>query len=655
MIQRFLYFLVVLLASAACQAQWPEEGRKDAGGESPPVRVTPEVPPLVLSPLPTFTAPKTVSVATLNDLFLGGVFENRIFGSTEPRHLGVDFVLAAGSPVQAIASGMILPPPVSGRRCEYGSAVAVWSKFQNGIDFVTIYGHLSNRANFEPSPPRVIYRGETVGYSAFGAEAFGDDESCDENREVLGEYTHIGIRLGAPATNNDGNLVWNYPDRAKNGEDVDIDAESVNHGGKFTEPVEFANCHGTHVGIGPDPSYPPGTYETITRAYCERGGFATLGASIDAGLGNGLTNWNGTWCQQFSRDENSLEDSIALCLNASHDAVFASLYPIWSAYSKPEFGTILGEPQSDTLPTGDAGMNYKQRFKNGTMFTDENGKYAVMNDNTVVIIEETDSTESSSSSSSSTHVSSSTSASAASSSFFAISSSAWIPSKEYPSSSSSSTISYSSSTSRTDENSSHTNQSSSEELEFSSSSTAASSSSSSRAASNSSSGPDPNETDPPYTECGRYGFNQIVNGEFRIPPLDCGWSLENPLQGAHAEQVFDANNEARARIWTTTPLDPWRAQLKQYVQVFAGAHYLFRFRAKADHADRFIVQLMKEDSPWTNYGLWIDTEVPAGIEQEFSVAFTATTSDSFARLAFQFGQTSTGFTIDKIWLEEIVQ
>jgi hypothetical protein len=131
--------------------------------------------------------------------------------------------------------------------------------------------------------------------------------------------------------------------------------------------------------------------------------------------------------------------------------------------------------------------------------------------------------------------------------------------------------------------------------------------------------------------------------------------LENALGGGHAEQSCDATGECRARVWTTTPLDPWRTQIKTYVRVLAGRHYVFRMKVRAENmADRFIVQLMKEDSPWQNYGLWIDTEIPAGIEQTFNIPFIARTNDDYARLTFQFGQTSTVFTIDKVWLEEVL-
>ncbi|MFH0928424.1 MAG: M23 family metallopeptidase, partial [bacterium] len=196
------------------------------------------------------------------DLFGLGLYNHREFGCCSPRHLGVDLLARAGTPVKALAPGVILPSPISGPHCQYGYVVVVWTKLDDGAEEVTVYGHLSGRSGERPKLSGTVGQGEILGYIGHSGGVSPAGERCgedDENGDGT-EHLHLGMRYGPPKVDANGNYVWTYYGYAGNGEDVDFDASGEAHGGWFTDPLAWALSHaptadpGSYWGTGPGSS-----------------------------------------------------------------------------------------------------------------------------------------------------------------------------------------------------------------------------------------------------------------------------------------------------------------------------------------------------------------------------------------------------------------
>ncbi len=112
-----------------------------------------------------------------DSIVAGGYLETRPFYSTDafakegnngPEyrtvHLGTDFWVAAGTPIHAIADGVVLSVFNNDHHKDYGPTIILRHELDNGDHFFTLYGHLSKTSLELFAPGDYLSKGQLLAY-----------------------------------------------------------------------------------------------------------------------------------------------------------------------------------------------------------------------------------------------------------------------------------------------------------------------------------------------------------------------------------------------------------------------------------------------------------------------------------------------------------
>ncbi|MDF1698205.1 MAG: aminotransferase class III-fold pyridoxal phosphate-dependent enzyme [Saprospiraceae bacterium] len=92
----------------------------------------------------------------------------KIEGNNGPQwrtmHLGTDFWMEAGTPVQSFCDGEIIAIHNNDNPCDYGPTVIVEHKLDSGLTFYTLYGHLNLLSLEHCKIGQKVKRGETIAW-----------------------------------------------------------------------------------------------------------------------------------------------------------------------------------------------------------------------------------------------------------------------------------------------------------------------------------------------------------------------------------------------------------------------------------------------------------------------------------------------------------
>ncbi len=104
----------------------------------------------------------------------------------------------------------------------------------------------------------------------------------------------------------------------------------------------------------------------------------------------------------------------------------------------------------------------------------------------------------------------------------------------------------------------------------------------------------------------------------------------------------------KSDIQVNSPVNYYEVELKQLVSVVSGGLYHISFYVRADTQTPFKLEMIKDTSPWNNYGLWKEL-VARTSWQKYQYVFSPNSSDGFARLTFMLGS-----HIGHIYFDEVV-
>ncbi len=108
----------------------------------------------------------------------------------------------------------------------------------------------------------------------------------------------------------------------------------------------------------------------------------------------------------------------------------------------------------------------------------------------------------------------------------------------------------------------------------------------------------------------------------------------------------------KAEVQVNTPANYYDVELKQLIDVTNRGLYHFSFWVKSDTNLPFKVELIKDTSPWTNYGLW--KELNSTTEwKKHQYVFNTTGVDPLARLSFMLGESAGARYFDKVVFEDV--
>jgi len=145
--------------------------------------------------------------------------------------------------------------------------------------------------------------------------------------------------------------------------------------------------------------------------------------------------------------------------------------------------------------------------------------------------------------------------------------------------------------------------------------------------------------------------NLLVNGDFELSHYAPFAVEDHNFTADYYTTELEVHNGQYAMF-----IDPnqvgefYQVQLKQVVQVEENQDYCLSFWAKAELERSMFLELGKDTSPWTNYGLWQEIELHSNWT-EYQIQFTATESD-LARLSFYFGDQDIAVWLDNISLSD---
>lgn len=126
-------------------------------------------------------------------------------------------------------------------------------------------------------------------------------------------------------------------------------------------------------------------------------------------------------------------------------------------------------------------------------------------------------------------------------------------------------------------------------------------------------------------------------------------------------QIEDHRNVATYNLDTTTKIDGnqslkvtqptagtfYQTQVKQIIPIENGKEYAVSFWAKASQNYPLTLEWHKDNSPFSNYGLWAEINLENSWRQ-YEYVFTATQTDSQARFAFDIGNGSGSVWFDNV-------
>lgn len=112
------------------------------------------------------------------------------------------------------------------------------------------------------------------------------------------------------------------------------------------------------------------------------------------------------------------------------------------------------------------------------------------------------------------------------------------------------------------------------------------------------------------------------------------------------------NGVFKAEVQVNTPANYYDVELKQLIDVTNRGLYHFSFWVKSDTNLPFKVELIKDTSPWTNYGLWKEL-IATTTWKKYQYVFSTTGVDPLARLSFMLGENSGTSYFDKVVFEDV--
>ncbi|KAF0238534.1 MAG: hypothetical protein FD181_906 [Prolixibacteraceae bacterium] len=150
-------------------------------------------------------------------------------------------------------------------------------------------------------------------------------------------------------------------------------------------------------------------------------------------------------------------------------------------------------------------------------------------------------------------------------------------------------------------------------------------------------------------EPARYVGTPVYTSNFRTS--NDGWNLY--WQSTAASQLSRTDNSLKVSI-TKGGSEGWHVQLvKNNIQLKAGKKYRFSFKAKTDTERSLSAYIGKSSDPWTAYSGYNSATVTDTFKV-YTFVFDQATNDNVARMVFDLGKSTEGFTVTEVKLEEVV-
>jgi hypothetical protein len=150
-------------------------------------------------------------------------------------------------------------------------------------------------------------------------------------------------------------------------------------------------------------------------------------------------------------------------------------------------------------------------------------------------------------------------------------------------------------------------------------------------------------------EPARYVGTSIYTSNFQSS--NDGWNVYR--QSTAAFQLSRADNALNVTI-TNGGTEGWHIQLvKNNIQLKAGKKYRFSFKAKSNSERSLSAYIGKSVDPWTSYSGYNSVTVTDTFKI-FTFVFDQATNDNTARMVFDLGKSTAGFTVTELKLEEVV-
>ena len=130
-----------------------------------------------------------------------------------------------------------------------------------------------------------------------------------------------------------------------------------------------------------------------------------------------------------------------------------------------------------------------------------------------------------------------------------------------------------------------------------------------------------------------------------------GWNVYK--QSTAAFQLSRADNALNVTI-TNGGTEGWHIQLvKNNIQLKAGKKYRFSFKAKSNTERSLSAYIGKSSDPWTAYSGYNSVTVTDTFKV-YTYVFDQSVNDNVARMVFDLGKSTAGFTVTELKLEEVV-
>jgi aryl-phospho-beta-D-glucosidase BglC (GH1 family) len=150
-------------------------------------------------------------------------------------------------------------------------------------------------------------------------------------------------------------------------------------------------------------------------------------------------------------------------------------------------------------------------------------------------------------------------------------------------------------------------------------------------------------------EPARYVGTPVYTSNFQSS--NDGWNVYK--QSTAAFQLSRAGNALNVTI-TNGGTEGWDVQLvKNNIQLKAGKKYRFSFKAKSNSERSLSAYIGKSVDPWTSYSGYSSVTVTDTFKI-FTFVFDQATNDNTARMVFDLGKSTAGFTVTELKLEEVV-
>ena len=150
-------------------------------------------------------------------------------------------------------------------------------------------------------------------------------------------------------------------------------------------------------------------------------------------------------------------------------------------------------------------------------------------------------------------------------------------------------------------------------------------------------------------EPARYVGTPVYTSNFQSS--NDGWAVFK--QSTAAFQLSRTDNALNVTI-TNGGTEGWHIQLvKNNIQLKSGKKYRFSFKAKSETTRSLTAYIGKSVDPWNSYSGYNSVTVTDTFKV-FTYVFDQATNDNTARMVFDLGKSTAGFTVTDLKLEEII-